>query len=130
MNSKTFKEIKYSLTEHYAKNGDFNCKIMSAIFASYLLSFQQKCYIIDSKQHSVVYDGNNTWDLSNGIVFRNYMYPSLNIPNPEIIPEFEDWFRQLEVYKFYNKECLELVKDSCIIKEVKLIGKINGTEKT
>ena len=58
----------------------FSCTIMSAIVASYMLQFKEELFIIDSQNHSVIFDGTSTWDLALGIVFENYKYPNLDIP--------------------------------------------------
>ena len=60
--------------------------------AGFLTEFFDRTYIIDSENHSVCYDGTDTWDLSLGVVFRNYRYPNQNLPKPEMIPSFDHLF--------------------------------------
>lgn len=123
-----FEEIHYLLIDSREEKDFFSCKIISAIFASFLVGSTSKCFIIDSKNHSVVYDGISTWDLSLGIVFKNYKYPDLNIPEPTFIPKFKDWFKEKNFKLFYNENVLREAKNNLTIKEIKKLGVIDGTK--
>lgn len=124
-----FNEIHFLLIDARRTTELYSCKIVSAIFASFLLSNLTKCFIIDSRNHSVVYDGKNTWDLSLGIMFKNYKYPDLDIPKPTFIPRFKHWFCEKNFNTFYNNKTLLEAKHNLIIKEIKNLGVIDGTKK-
>lgn len=102
----------------------FSCTILSAILASHLLKFQNKVFIIDSSKHSVVYDGTSTWDLALGIVFVNYKYPSLNIPNAIFIPKFKRFYKENLFNDYYSDESLLSTKNISIKKV-----EVDGTKK-
>lgn len=77
----------------YTSRGDetlqkFSCQISSAILAYHFSLIKKHIYIIESLNHSVVYDGQSTWDLHLGIVFKDYKYPSSDIPKYIKIPKF------------------------------------------
>jgi hypothetical protein len=123
-----FEEIYYLLVDSREKDYFYSCKIISAIFAVFIVGKTSKCFIIDSQNHSVVFDGTNTWDLSLGIVFENYKYPDLDIPEPIFIPKFKDWYVEETFKLFYNENILREAKQNLTIKEVKKLGVINGTK--
>lgn len=102
--------------------GRYTCKLMSGMFASFLLNSIPRCFIIDSFYHSVVYDGQNTWDVSNGFVLRNYKYPNKDVPSPELIPQFSKWFDPLIFKKNYSDEKLSKASNNITIKELKNLG--------
>jgi len=123
-----FEEIHFLLIDSRKEKDSFSCKIISAIFASFIVGNTSKCFIIDSENHSVVFDGTNTWDLSLGIVFENYKYPDLNIPKPTFIPKFKDWFLKKNFNLFYSENSLRKANYNLTIKEIKKLGVINGTK--
>ena len=69
--------------------------------------------MINSNNHSVCYAGSDTWDLSLGVVLRNYQYPNLQIPKPEMIPSFEHLFGGRRFDNYYTKQ--ELIKSSGMV---------------
>jgi len=125
---KVFEEIHYLLVDSRGAEDFYSCKIVSAIFASFLVGNIPKCFILDSRNHSVVYDGINTWDLSLGIIFKNYKYPDLSIPEPTYIPKFKYWFHEENFKLFYNETALLEANKNLTIKEIRQLGVINGTK--
>ena len=123
-------EIHFLLVDSIEEKSQYSCKIMSAVFASFIVDNISKCFIIDSKNHSVVYDGIDTWDLSLGIVFKKYKYPDLNIPNPIIIEKFKNWYSSDLFNRYYSNKALQLASKNLTIKEIKKLGVIDGTKKT
>jgi len=77
-----------------------------------MLEFYEEAFVINSKDHSVCYAGGDTWDLSNGIVFRSYKYPDLTLPLPEYIPAFRHAFIEKNFEIYYSKESLLSAKKS------------------
>ena len=92
---------------------------MSGMFASFLLTAIPRCFIIDSFYHSVVYDGQNTWDVSNGFVLRNYKYPNKDVPSPELIPQFSKWFEPLIFKNNYYDDKLSTASKNIKIEKLK-----------
>ena len=95
----------------YTSRGDtkaqnFSCFISSAILAYYFSTIKKNIYIIESLNHSVVYDGQSTWDLHLGIVFKDYKYPSIEIPDYIKIPKFYYSFSPKCYDSFYHKDNL------------------------
>jgi hypothetical protein len=92
--------------EHHKKS--YSCTILSAILASYFLRFtKDSIYIIDSDNHSVVYDGISTWDLQQGVVFKNYKYPcKTGLPSTTSIPTFSRFYKQNLFDMYYTKDSL------------------------
>lgn len=108
-NDEIFDRIYYQL---YASRGfgarDFllHCEILSTICATYLLERCSKTYIINSTNHSVCYADGDTWDISLGLVFRDYKYPDLKIPEPEIIEAFKPFFHEEPFDIYYGQKGL------------------------
>tara|TARA_Y100000114_G_C11647794_1_gene272596 strand:+ start:282 stop:668 length:387 start_codon:yes stop_codon:yes gene_type:complete len=95
----------------YTSRGDkkaqnHSCHISSAILAYYFSTIKTPIYIIESLNHSIVYDGQSSWDLHLGIVFKDYKYPSLNVPKYIKIPKFYYSFSNKCYDSFYNKHNL------------------------
>lgn len=92
VNNPLFTDLNYWLIDRQNVPMSFNCKIMSAVTALYILRHtdRQEVKIIESVQHSVVFDGLDTWDTQIGIVLRDYEYPKL--PGPQKL----DWIPALE----------------------------------
>jgi len=109
-----------------------SCNLVSVMFANLLLSHKSKCrvFIIESLNHSVVYDGVDTWDINLGFVLRKYRYPEINVPPLEFLPHFKSWFQQEWYDVFYSVDGLKQAKNEITIKELKVLGVINGTKKT
>lgn len=127
MSDAVIKQLRHLLLDS-RKGDNYSCKLFSGMFANLLLEHQSFCYIIDSEIHSVVFDGKHTWDLSLGVVFRNYKYPSSNIPEPEIIEDFNYCFNDILFSKYYTQEALTRAKNNLLIKEIKKLGVYNGTK--
>ena len=105
---KLFEQLHWYL---YTSRGDqkaqnFSCHISSAILAYYLSTIKKTIYIIESLNHSVVYDGQSSWDLHLGIVFKDYKYPSFKVPKYTKIPKFYYSFSTKCYDSFYNKDNL------------------------
>lgn len=100
----------------------FDCVLMSSITASFFCRRFDQMLIIDSDQHSVAYDGKDTWDLSLGIVFRNYKYPEVLEITPDIIPVFKTFFKQDEYDLQYSDHSLSLARQRISIKKVEIDG--------
>ena len=96
----------------------FSCTIMSAIVASYMLQFKEELFIIDSQNHSVIFDGTSTWDLALGIVFENYKYPNLDIPTYKTVPAFKSFFCQKNFNNYYTKDKLLAAAPSLSLKKI------------
>lgn len=122
-------ELRYLLIDSRTPTQGFSCKLLSSMFASLLSNVRNRCFIIDSNEHSVVFDGKDTWDISLGIVLRNYQYPNTNVPKPEMIEEFKHWFSEKQFNKYYSLKKLESAKTQVMIKEIKNIGVYNATKK-
>lgn len=119
-------ELKYLLVDSRdCLCSTYSCKLLSAMFATLLLSIKNKCYIIDTHNHSVVYDGKDTWDIFLGLVFRNYRYPENNLPKPEVINQFKHWYKDNLFNEYYNTENMP---KEVLIKEIKVLGVANGTK--
>ena len=67
-----FDRLYYKIIKHRDLNGPLYCELTSAIFASAYADLVGTTYIIDTDLHSVVSEGEHTWDLNNGIVFYNH----------------------------------------------------------
>ena len=85
---------------------NFSCHISSAILGYYLSTIKTPIYIIESLNHSVVFDGQSSSDLHLGIVFKNYKYPSIKVPKYSKIPKFYYSFSTKCYDSFYNKDNL------------------------
>ena len=96
-----------------AKAQNYSCHISSAILAYYLSTIKSPIYIIESLNHSVVYDGQSSWDLHLGIVFKDYKYPSFKIPDYIQIPKFYYSYSQKCYDSFYHKD--NLLRDREVI---------------
>ena len=120
-NHKLFDQLYWYL---YTSRGDtkaqnYSCHISSAILAYYFSTIKDSIYIIESLNHSVVFDGTSSWDLHLGIVFKDYKYPSLKIPNYTKIPKFYYSFSNECYQSFYNKDKLLRDRELITVKEVK-----------
>lgn len=102
----------------------YSCVITSSILASWFMRFSDDITIINAGEHSVVYDGYSTWDISLGIVFDNYKYPNSAIPKYTKIPLFYRFFWQGNFNRYYNKEALE--KASISVSEIVLSHRSNN----
>ena len=105
-NDKLFDHLYWYL---YTSRGDnkaqnFSFHIASAVLAYYLSTIKTPIYIIESLNHSIVYDGQSTWDLHLGIVFKDYKYPSLKVSNYTKIPKFYYSFSDICYQSFYYKK--------------------------
>lgn len=117
-----FDEIHYLLVaSREAQYKRCSCVILSAILSSFLCERVGRVLIVDSANHSVVFDGNDTWDLSLGVVFRDYEYPSIDLPKPEFIPAFQDFFKVSEFDRLYSVEGLTEAIKKVTIKEVSFL---------
>ena len=108
-NNEIFDRIHYHLFSGFDQNIRANrthCKILSLVCAGYLLEFYNKTFIINSNDHAVCYAGSDTWDLTLGIVFRDYKYPDLKLPRPEMLPSFEYFFDTEKFDIYYSQEGL------------------------
>ncbi|HAI37792.1 MAG TPA: hypothetical protein DCM40_06545 [Maribacter sp.] len=100
------------------KARNFSCHISSAILAYYLSTVKAPIYIIESLNHSVVYDGQSSWDLHLGIVFKDYKYPSIKIPDYTKIPKFYFSFSAECYESFYNKNNMLRDRERITVKEI------------
>lgn len=96
-----------------------HCEILSTICATYMLERCPEAYIINSANHSVCYAGGDTWDISLGLVFRDYIYPELNLPKPEIIESFKPFFRTYYFDLYYSQEGLSESANFVQYKEIR-----------
>lgn len=96
----------YSSRSFAARDFLLHCEVLSTICATYLLERCSEAYIINSANHSVCYADGDTWDLSLGLVFRDYKYPDLKIPEPEIIEAFKPFFTEYCFDLYYGQEGL------------------------
>ena len=63
-------------------------------------------YIIETYNHAVIFDSQNTWDFYINALFINYRYPQTPCPPP--IPIWEELPIEIKgIKKFYSKEVLE-----------------------
>jgi len=123
-NNEIFDRIHYYLYDSHDKNIGFyrlHCKIYSLICAGFLLDFYDKTHVIDSDNHSVCYAGSDTWDLSLGVVLRNYQYPDLQIPRPEVIPSFDHLFEVQKFDAYYSQQGLLKSSETILHKEFKVV---------
>ena len=106
-----FDHLYHCLYTHRQVNKAFKCYVLSGVLCSFFLKHFSTVFIIDAEDHhSVVYDGKNTWDISLGIVFNNYKYPLNNVPKPDIIPAFAEFY-DLDIFnKYYSKESLSFAQ--------------------
>ena len=83
-----FEDLYYFTCNQRFLDKTLNCQVMSSTTANYLLKYtdRKEVFIIESVNHSVVYDGLDTWDTHMGFVFRDYKYPNPRIPKFEWIP--------------------------------------------
>ena len=122
LDDKIFDELS-KISKLYFDSGLKNvCNLLSTSFATYLTSFRNRLFIIHSKTHAVVYDGENTWDLGVGIFLMNYKYPNLNPPSPTIIPAFVDEFKEENFSYYYSEEALKEARTNLAITEIKYFG--------
>jgi hypothetical protein len=127
---KTLKELHELTMVKFRPERWFPCNLISSMFANLLLDEIPKSYIIESSTHCVVFDGDDTWDLTYGCMFKDYKYPSVDIPNHTLVPYFDVWWREPAMQRYYSREALLKASDFVLVKEIKHIGQINGTEKT
>jgi|TARA_B100000035_G_scaffold311987_2_gene322535 hypothetical protein len=122
--------VSLSKNKEITLNHRLSCNIASVAFANRLLSLKSKSkvFIIESCNHSVVYDGKDTWDLNMGFVLRNYRYPDKDIPTKEFLPYFNCWFEQKWYDKYYSTDGLNLARRKITVKELKILGVIDGTK--
>ena len=120
-NHKLFDQLYWYLytSRRDGNTQNFSCHISSAILAYYLSTIKDSIYIIESLNHSVVFDGTSSWDLHLGIVFKDYKYPSLKIPNYTKIPKFYYSFSNECYQSFYSKDKLLKDRELITVKEVK-----------
>jgi len=114
-----FEDIYYKLFEMTPKSNPKRhmCNISSSILAYHLVPFSKTgVYIIDSKNHSVVFDGKSTWDLNLGIVFENYKYPKSPLSKYIKIPKFYFNFSNKLFNKVYSNEGLFIAKNNPTVK--------------
>jgi len=98
------------------------CNIFSSILAYHLTQFtEDEIYIIDSKNHSVVFDGESTWDLHLGIMFQNYKYPKLPVPNYTKIPKFFFNYSKSMYTQYYSDTGLSIAKTHLGVKSIKTL---------
>ena len=108
----------------YTSRGDtkarnFSCEISSAILAFYFSILKTPIYIIGSLNHSVVFDGKSSWDLHLGIVFKDYKYPSLKVPDYIKIPKFYyHYFSPNGYCSFYHKDNLLRDRERITLKTI------------
>ena len=119
-NDKLFDQLYWYL---YTSRGDnqaenFSCHIASAVLAYYLSTIKTPIYIIESLNHSIVYDGQSTWDLHLGIVFKDYKYPSLKVSNYTKIPKFYYSFSDKCYQSFYYKDNLLRDREKITVKTI------------
>ena len=84
------------------------------IVAGYLLAYYEETMVINSANHSVCYAGSDTWDLTNAVVFRNYKYPDLTLPEPEFVPMFRHIFYKDNFDTYFSKDSLLEARKSLI----------------
>ena len=97
---------------------NFSCHISSAILAYYLSTIKDPIYIIESLNHSVVFDGSSSWDLHLGIVFKNYKYPSFKVPEYTKIPKFYYSYSDKCYQSFYSKNNLSRDRERITVKVI------------
>ena len=97
---------------------NFSCHISSAILAYYLSTIKDPIYIIESLNHSIVFDGQSSWDLHLGIVFKDYKYPSLKVPDYIKIPKFYYSFSSKCYNSFYHKDNLLRDREKITVKTI------------
>ena len=107
----------------YTTRGDetaenFSCEIFSAILAYQFSLIKKHIYIIESLNHTVVYDGQSTWDLHLGIVFKDYKYPSLNVPKYIKIPKFCQQLSDKFYNSFYSRKNLSRDRQQITVKVI------------
>ena len=100
------------------KAQNFSCHISSAILAYYLSTIKDPIYIIESLNHSVVFDGMSSWDLHLGIVHENYRYPSIKVPEYTKIPKFYYSYSYKCYQSFYNKNNLLRDREKITVKTI------------
>ena len=117
---KIFNEMFYWM---FIRRGDlkakhFNCYLSASILAYYFSEIEGRVFIVETPYHAVLYDGQSTWDLNMGIMFKNYRYPNIKLPEYTIIPKFHRFFVQ-ELYDYYySPETLRKSVDNITIKTV------------
>ena len=65
-----------------------------------------------------MYDGQSTWDLHLGIVFKDYKYPSLKVSNYTKIPKFYYSFSDKCYQSFYYKDNLLRDRERITLKTI------------
>ena len=71
-----------------------------------LASYMEEVYVIETHNHAVNFDSQNTWDFETNALFKNYRYPQTPCPPP--VPIWEDLpIKTKKIIKYYSKEVLE-----------------------
>ena len=90
--------------QHVAQR--LHCYEWAGLAGGVLVSFLPEVYIIETHNHAVNFDSENTRDFFANALFGNYRYPQLPCPAP--VPIWDEIPINTKVIKkFYSKEMLE-----------------------
>jgi hypothetical protein len=53
----------------------YPCYAMATYAAYEIAKIKNFCYLVETCEHAVAFDGLDTWDIMSGFVIRNYRYP-------------------------------------------------------
>jgi len=89
------------------------CYEWAGLAGGVLVSFIPEVYIIETYNHAVNYDSENTWDFHSNALFEKYRYPQFPCVAP--IPIWDEIPINTKVIKkFYSKEMLETAQSKQI----------------
>ena len=98
------KRIKFLDTQLGAQR--LFCYEWSGLAGVVLATYMEEVYIIETYNHAVIFDSQNSWDFYINALFKNYRYPQTPCPPP--IPIWEELPIETKgIKKFYSKEVLE-----------------------
>jgi len=82
------------------------CYEWASLAGGVLVSFMPEVYIIETHNHAVNFDSENTWDFFANALFENYRYPQLTCPAP--VPIWEEIPIDTKlIKKFYSKDVMQ-----------------------
>lgn len=92
----------------------YPCYAMAS-YASYEISkIKNYCYLVETCEHAVAFDGVDTWDIMCGFVIRNYRYPDATF-SMDKVEYLYDYIRPKKfINRFYSDKALLSARKSQI----------------
>jgi len=85
------------------------CYEWASLAGGVLVSFIPEVYIIETHNHAVNFDSENTWDFFANALFENYRYPQFPCPAP--VPIWDDMPIDIALIKnYYSKDVLQTAR--------------------